>query len=583
MNPRYRYTGLVIALLIVAFSSWKMLNTALWGHLPLFWFIGLWAALVLLFQKLCFSNLRYLALSTAAGILLSLGFPPIPLTFLMFVGFMPLLLIEEELEQSSEASRKASLFAYTYHGIVVWNILTTFWVANTAFMAGVFAILLNTLFMCAPFVLYHQFKKWGLAKYGGLPFIALWLSFEHLHLSWDLSWPWLTLGNAFSQFPSWVQWYEYTGVFGGSLWILLGNFLALDLYKRWKSGQSLSWLKVVLLLLPIPISIGIYHNTEDKGAASEVVLIQPNYEPHYQKFTVPYRQQLDQFTRLSKAAIDDDTDYLVFPETSFFRIRTNQLEQNPAIRALDNLVQQYPNLHLITGLGTHNILTEEEAQGKSVRTAKNGKETIYFNTHNTAVQISSHQDTVPLYYKSKLVPGAEIFPYPKLFFMFDPIVKKLGGSLSPWTTQPERSVFEGRPWKVAPVICYESIYGDFCNGYVRKGANALFIVTNDGWWDLTPGHLQHLKLGRLRAIETRRSIARAANTGISCFINQRGDITMATAYEEEAYVKGDIMMNDEITFYVIYGDIIARIAVFLFFAFGLMALVKRLSRNNLAK
>ena len=91
----------------------------------------------------------------------------------------------------------------------------------------------------------------------------------------------------------------------------------------------------------------------------------------------------------------------------------------------------------------------------------------------------------------------------------------------------------------------------------------MFITTNDGWWGNTAGHRQHFIYARLRAIETRRSIARSANTGISAFINQRGDILQESNYWEPAVLKDSINANDKITYYTQQGDYIARIAAFI--------------------
>ena len=90
----------------------------------------------------------------------------------------------------------------------------------------------------------------------------------------------------------------------------------------------------------------------------------------------------------------------------------------------------------------------------------------------------------------------------------------------------------------------------------------LFIGTNDGWWDNTAGHRQHLRYARLRAIETRRSIARSANTGVSALINQRGEILQPTKYGEAAAIRGELRLNQAITFYVRWGDVVARLAMF---------------------
>ncbi|MBK8704010.1 MAG: hypothetical protein IPN33_10570 [Saprospiraceae bacterium] len=116
---------------------------------------------------------------------------------------------------------------------------------------------------------------------------------------------------------------------------------------------------------------------------------------------------------------------------------------------------------------------------------------------------------------------------------------------------------------IGPAICYESVFGEYFTGYIRKGAQAIFIMTNDGWWDNTAGHRQHLWYASLRAIETRRSIARAANTGISAFVNARGDISQPTAYGEQAAIRQKITLSDQRTLYVKWGDMIARIAIFL--------------------
>jgi len=115
---------------------------------------------------------------------------------------------------------------------------------------------------------------------------------------------------------------------------------------------------------------------------------------------------------------------------------------------------------------------------------------------------------------------------------------------------------------ISPVICYESIFGEFVTDYIKEGSQFIFVLTNDGWWGDTPGYRQHHSYSRLRAIETRRSIARSANTGISSLINQRGEIVQRTNYWEPAAIRGILNANDELTFYTRHGDFIARIAYF---------------------
>jgi len=133
---------------------------------------------------------------------------------------------------------------------------------------------------------------------------------------------------------------------------------------------------------------------------------------------------------------------------------------------------------------------------------------------------------------------------------------------------------------VAPLICYESVYGEFCGNFVQRGANLLFIITNDGWWGNTPGHKQHFSMARLRAIECRRSIARSANTGISCFVDQRGDVYQVTAYWVPDVISQDLNLNDALTFYVKMGDYIGRISAFLSVVFILISIVFGIRRKK---
>ena len=198
-----------------------------------------------------------------------------------------------------------------------------------------------------------------------------------------------------------------------------------------------------------------------------------------------------------------------------------------------------------------------------------------YESYNAAIQIAHNDTIIQDYFKEKLVPGAEFPPFASLT-IFRPLVDALGGSMSGLGTQPEREAFfnKDKTVGIAPVICYESIFGEYATGYLHAGANAFFIVTNDGWWDNTAGHVQHYHFASLRAIETRRSIARSANMGTSGFINQRGDRTAGNAYGKMGFQRSKITLNDKMTFYVRYGDLIARIALFLSIILLLLSIVR---------
>lgn len=578
MNQKIQTGILIFCLIIIGGVGFMMTRLPLWGWLPLPLLSAIWFFIV--FLRIKRYNLRWLTLSTLSGLLLSVGFPVSPLTPLMFLGFVPLLMVEKEI---STQNKQHGILKYAYNAFAVWNIGATWWVSNAGLAPGMIANFLNAFFMAVTFWLFHKsrhiLRGWHLAS-----FVIFWLAFEYVHLNWEISWSWLTLGNAFAQYPSWIQWYEYTGVFGGSLWILLINisiFKIIDscLYSQNREQTTIKktafgqiGIATLGILIPLSISVFINHfnkqNVDNNPKTANVVVVQPNYEPHYEKFTVPENIQLQKFLRLSTEKVDSTTDYLVYPETSFDFHNVDLFTQILVVNELKNFINRYPQLHLVTGIDAIKIyasfITEKpEGLASSVREYDNKDGTFtYFEAYNAAAQLTSGADSVGFYKKSKLVPGAEILPYGVLFGWLKPLFRQFGGSTSGYGAQPKRSVFWNKDGQraVAPMICYESVFGDFSRGYVDAGANAFFVVTNDGWWDDTPGYKQHLKFACLRAIEFRRPVVRSANTGVSCFINKFGHIEQATTYGVDAVIKGTIILGNETTFYQKVGDIIGRIA-----------------------
>ena len=604
MKRNLKFGGIAIALITLAFCGYTMSQRLLWSWWTLPLLLAVWALIVFIFEKKY--NKRWLLLSTLSGILLTLGFPISPLTALMFVGFIPLLMIQKEIsvqnDLNTEGDKKQGIVKYAFNAFIIWNIGSTFWVANAGLIAGMLANYLNALFMAWAFWAFHKtanILRYEIPQQAGLRggktlppvlhaviFMAYWLGWEFLHLNWELSWPWLTLGNAFAQKPEWVQWYEYTGVFGGSLWILVLNVLIFKiaekaLYEK-KRASRLTWVALLTLAIPIVLSRLMYDNWSEKCNQkrvehyADVVVVQPNYEPHYEKFDVPWHTQFQKFRKLAIEKLDSTTDYLVFPETSFDFHDVDHFQNRPEVREWQNFVNRYPKLQLVMGIDALKVyaayaLKKPKDLPRTVREFDNRDGTItYWENYNASTQLvfdtTKAENTegwrLPVYKKSKLVPGPEILPYGFLLGWAKPLFRQFGGTVGGLGMQDERSVFRSKDVTkaVGTAICYESIYGDYCRGYVLAGAQALFVVTNDGWWDNTPGYQQHEKFASLRAIELRREVVRSANTGTSCFVNLRGDIEQPTVYGTDAVISQRIALNDDLTFYVRYGDLLGWLA-----------------------
>ena len=557
---------LAISLLCIAgaFAGWKMWNLPLWSWWPLILILSFWLAATLLFFPKDQMERKWLGASTLSGVLLGIGFPPCPLTWVVVFAWVPLLILENGIYQREQKVRPGKVWRYSFHAFVLWNVIATFWVMNTALLAGIVANFLNAAIMATVMVLIHVIRHQLKAKWSILVFISFWISFEYLHHFWDISWPWLALGNALSQYPWAIQWYEYTGIFGGSLWVWMLNYAFYKLYLGWPEHKSKLIIPIAcLLVIPIAFSLWIWNTIkESDNPPVSVTIVQPNFEPHYEKFDIPQFEQSRRFLQLSLEHIDSSTRYLVYPETSFEGVQLNTFRENPVINLFQSMVDSFPDLRLVTGISSFRVLNKSQLLDIPYRIHVSPRgDTTLWDIQNSAVQLTSRQKDYQIYFKSKLVPGPEMFPFKDFLFFLKPIIDKLGGTYEGHTKQLERSVFTGGPLTVAPIICYESIYGDFTGGYVKKGATAFFIVTNDGWWDLTPGHTQHLKIGALRAIEHRRPIARSANTGTSCFINIKGQILQPTKYGETTAITGKIIPETRITFYTRWGDLTAKFAV----------------------
>lgn len=565
------YLYFIFFIFLVFYASVQMQKLPLWSYLPLVWLVGVLGALV------SFSYLRmsvqaryYTILAILSGILLSAGFPPIPLFPLFLVGFVPLLYIEDSIYRKKTS--KKTIFVYSYLTLLIWNIFTTYWVLNSTFVGGIIAILLNSLFMTLPFLCMHQIGRRTqniFLKYSS--FIAAWLAFEFGHERWDLSWSWLNLGNAPAMFPEWIQWYEWGGAPLGSFWILCTNTCIFLAYKQ-RTIRSRT-IALSVSLIPILISILIYTTISiPTDQTVEIVAVQPNYEPHYEKFTIDDEVQVAKIIELARQKITPNTDYLVLPETSFGSVQRNKINENPYIRTLQKLLDSHPKLKIVTGIDAYYLYQTGEKLSPTARTTKNGD--YIYDSYNAAIQLDTTPQ-IPFYIKSKLVPGPEKIPFPFLIHILGGLMEHWGAAAGSLATQKERAVFSSNSLNIAPVICYESIYSEYVSEYIRKNAHIIFIMTNDGWWDNTAGYRQHAYWGALRAIENRSPVVRAANTGTSCFIDIKGNIHQRTNYGEDAVIRSTVSPRSSMSFYSKYGDIISRLALIYFIVIIVFVVVKK--------
>lgn len=470
---------------------------------------------------------------------------------------------------------------------LIWNSATTFWVCNATMGGGIFAIVVNSLVMTLIWGLFRRSKK---VLFGALPYIflaAAWISWERIYFALDISWPWLTLGNAFANSVRMVQWYEYTGSLGGSLWVWAVNLGMFGLIAATTDGywgarghkaMMAALLGVTVVLAgPMVFSKYLYDNYEEKSEGSiDVAIGQPNFDPYLKFESMTQAEQtsflLSQFRE--KVSPDSSRNILfIAPETFTSDIILDDPEDSPTLREIRSFLTDYGKSEMLFGATTYDLFDTHSSPSILARPLSNGGWSI---SHNSALMADS-ASKFEVFHKSRLVVGTESTPYPNVFVPLDDwLSKKLGvnGLIGRCVGQDEISLLHFGDVPLGCAVCYESVYGEYCTGYVNKGARALTVITNDAWWGDTPGYRQHLSYSRLRAIELRRDIARCGNTGISCFIDQRGEIVASTEWWKPAVLSGEVNLNSEKTAFAQYGDITGRGCTYLFLLLLLLCIVK---------
>ena len=511
--------------------------------------------------------MKNLILSISSGLLLALSWPTYGFSPLLFIGFVPLLLAIENIHNSDAKKKGRKVFFHAYLSFLIWNFISTWWVHYADLYAGIFAITANSLLFTILIRLYYFIRTRSGLHLGKMFLVTLWISFEKFHMFWDLSWPWLNLGNGFAESYKWVQWYEYTGAFGGTLWVWIVNLSIFSIVQNYSNKRKLIFgsLRVLaIVIIPILYSLNIYSNYEEKGEETEIVVLQPNLDPYSEKFRFSDETLSQQLIELANEKTNENTSFVFGPETSLpGAADRNTFYTTDAANNIYEFLNQHKGTHFVTGATlVSKYYTEEEASEFS--NSYKGK--FWYDISNSALHFNIN-DSLKIYDKSKLVVGVEHMPFRNVIKpLLGDFVLNLGGTIGTHVTQDYRTVFENDKFgvKIGPIICYESIYGEFVTDYVNNGANILAVITNDGWWKESQGHKQHLSFSRLRAIENRRSVARSANTGISAFINQRGDILKSLKYDTKGSLSASINVNNELTIYTQHGDYIARISIFLF-------------------
>ena len=510
-------------------------------------------------------------LAVLSGILLALPWTYSIFFFTIFFAFIPLLILEDE---SHKQANPYWLFNYSFLAFLIWNTLAYWWVSEAQLIGSILIILINSAIQATVFWLISITRK-QLKISILVPFLIIGLGFEYFHTQWDLAWPWLNLGNAFAAQPKLIQWYEFTGVRGGSLWIILINIVLYRLFKRRNYKNLIG--TIILFLIPISISFYLYNQKEIIDSKKSFTLIQPNLDPYTEKFN-PENEKIHfhEFLSITDSLLQkDETDFIFGPETMILQaIDEDKPTESNSYNSLIHLKQKYPKTEFFIGAQTYLKLEDEIPPGSRFNADRN----FYYEAFNSALFLDD-KNKPNFYHKTKLVPLFERMPFVQYLSFLGKYSLELGGYNGTYSNRNTVDSFlKNDSTEIIPIVCFESIFGDYCTRRVNNKPGFICLITNDGWWKNSLGYKYHFNFSRLRAIESRRQIIRVANNGLSAIINTKGEVDLQSQWWKKTILKGEVKLYSRKTFYSMYGDYMGRVSAFFAVLLLIFVKIKRISQ-----
>lgn len=524
--------------------------------------------------KIC-RGARPLLMVLLSALLLSLGWLGQSGGF-MLGALVPLLVLSEGYSDSrGDWWRMCGWAAMTF---LLWSFATIWWVWNAAPIGVIVASIVGSFYNLCGMMAYHYTSKRAPRALAYTLLVSVWLATEWAYNSAEvMTFPWLLLGHGFSNDVMAVQWYEYTGIFGGSLWVLCSNIAIFEaLRTRLRSRIVMA---AAIIIVPVIVSLSLYWNYDPSERSVQISVVQPNV-PCYEEERVAADMMDPSMTLYSLVEdVPADSRFVLLPESSLAYLpfvgsvdEANTDRYAPVFRSLHGGADS--QMKIIAGASTVRYYGDVAATD----TARESDYGYFYDLYNSALLIDAEGEVEQIYHKQKLVIGVEAIPFRRLLKNFKVDLGGVSGQLG-WGEQ--HMAFENDDAKIGPAICYEGLYGNHFAGFVREGAEAMAVISNDGWWGNTPGHKRLFDYCRLRAIETRRAIARSANTGISGFISPRGEVIgERLEWDERGVLTESIELREDITFYTMYGDWIARIATYVAALALMYYMAYRVKRRN---
>jgi apolipoprotein N-acyltransferase len=481
-------------------------------------------------------------LSLLSGVLLVLSFPNFDFEFLAWFALVPLLLSIEGkgLYYSFKLGFLTGLTSFL--GILYWIIVAVHSYGNVPLVLSVVILLLLVVYLSL-FIGAFTFLTRLIQVRSGIETFFLtpiiWAALEYLRSFLLTGFPWAELGHSQYLNLPFIQMADITGVYGLSFVILLVNTTLFSVLRQWTKKifpfREVAITALILLgfLIYGYVKIESVDRQMFQNPSLKIGLVQGNIDQSIKWDESFQKETLKIYERLSFKVSEAKPDLIIWPETATPFFFQDAKEYQPFV--LD--IPKKTNAFLLFGTPSYKI--------------EKGK----INHYNSAYLVSTSGQLKGRYDKIHLVPFGEYIPMQNLLFF----IGSLGEGIGDFKSGKKIFNFPLPQGKFGVLICFEIIFPDLCRKFVKDGANFLVTITNDAWFGRTSAPYQHFSIATFRAIENRVFIARAANTGISGFIDPKGRILKQGRIFTEEAMNGTIRLSSEKTFYTLYGDVFAWI------------------------
>ncbi|GBD06557.1 Apolipoprotein N-acyltransferase [bacterium HR21] len=509
---------------------------------------------------------------------MGIAFPPLPTGGLAFGALVPLLWVLEQAPTLTHLVRVGYVFGFCFHGAANWWVSS--WQAEAdpyLLVAGVLLWLGHPLFFLLPLLAVGWLARHLSPRWAVRCFPLFWVAFEWLHSLGEIGYPWLLLGYTQAQHQSWIQIADLAGVWGASFLVLWVNVAAYELLRSWSRarvrGESfLHWLRqratigmVVLAaaLVSVPMLYGMVRlhqlrSTPVRGLL-RAILVQPDFNPWAKWEAMTAVEQIQQQQRLTDSLLHRFPAELVVWNETAIPVPITAPEYRWLWESLRGWVRQR-GCALLSGFAEMQFVPAHRAT--PLMKPVPWDSTRFYEAYNAVLLLSPAGELAGVHRKVRLTPFAERFPYAELLGRL-PHVVEWGVGISSWAKGSEQRLLrmsrsDGDTLRIGVAICIESIFPDFARAYARQGGQLLVVVSNDAWFDHTPGPAQHFAIARVRAIELRRPLLRCANSGITAAVLPTGEVVAELPQYVAAALPVVLPLGDASSLYERIGDLLPQ-------------------------